>query len=240
MSQAETTLFRLAQTEAFPAERQLLKDGKQVSNSSSLYTLSPFIDEDGLMRLESRIENASLPLVVGRPILLPPQHHITKLVVQQYYERNLHQNHDTEGIVNRCQNCKIKKALLKALPQRNSTDEVLRSALIEVEAVVNNRPLTYISMENTHLTAFTPNDFLEIVRPEKTFVVPDDTPETLVNNFRTSQVIANKFWKRWLHEYLPELTKRSKWHEELPNLKEGDLVIIVDPSSKRGEMSLRK
>lgn len=257
LSQAETTLVLLALAEAFSAKRQLLKDGKQVSDSSSLYTLSPFVDDDGLMRLESRIENALVPLDVRRPILLQPQHHITELVVQQYHENNLINTNDIAAQLTEKELTwhfnpplaphmgeawehmvqTVKKALLAALPQRNPTDEVLRSARIEVEAVVNNRPLTYIPVENTHRTAITPNDFLGILQPERTSLVPNDTLETLVKNFGTSQVIAIEFWKRWLHEYLPELTRRNKWHEELPNLKKGDIVNIVDPSSKRGDWS---
>lgn len=129
----------------------------------------------------------------------------------------------------------VKRALMEALPQRNPTDEILRSALIEVEALVNSRPLTYVPIDSNQANALTPNDFLGIHTVVDANHVPDDSPETLINNYKTSLVIANKFWRRWVTEYLPELTRRSKWFEETPELKQGDLVIVVDPNSKRGE-----
>jgi hypothetical protein len=42
------------------------------------------------------------------------------------------------------------------------------------------------------------------------------------------------FWNRWLKEYLPLLTKRNKWTEEVRNLEKDDLVMIVEPNVSRG------
>ena len=43
-------------------------------------------------------------------------------------------------------------------------------------------------------------------------------------------------WKRWTREYLPQWNQRSKWSEEhVRNLKEGELVRLVDDSVKRCE-----
>ena len=40
-------------------------------------------------------------------------------------------------------------------------------------------------------------------------------------------------WKRWTREYLPQWNQRSKWSEEhVRNLKEGELVRLVDDSVK--------
>jgi Family of unknown function (DUF5641) len=49
------------------------------------------------------------------------------------------------------------------------------------------------------------------------------------------QTLANHFWTRWVKEYLPELTKRTKWHDRVEPLKVGDLVLIIDPRFKRNE-----
>ena len=37
-----------------------------------------------------------------------------------------------------------------------------------------------------------------------------------------------------MREYLPELQKRQKWHDEIRNLKIGDLVLILDENLSRG------
>ncbi|KXJ62536.1 hypothetical protein RP20_CCG004801 [Aedes albopictus] len=35
-------------------------------------------------------------------------------------------------------------------------------------------------------------------------------------------------WKRWIREYLPTISRRTKWFKESKPLQTGDLVIIVD------------
>ena len=52
--------------------------------------------------------------------------------------------------------------------------------------------------------------------------------------WRKAQVIIAHIWKRWLREYLPGLTARKKWFQAVPNLKVGDLVLIVDYGTPRG------
>ena len=52
------------------------------------------------------------------------------------------------------------------------------------------------------------------------------------------QHITSQFWKRWLHEYLPELQRRQKWNEETVNINVGDLVLILDENLARGSWPL--
>ena len=52
-----------------------------------------------------------------------------------------------------------------------------------------------------------------------------------------SQVLTDQFWKRWVREYLPELTRRTKWHlngQQQNDLTVGDVVVIVDNGLPRG------
>ncbi|KAG5879367.1 hypothetical protein JTB14_016520 [Gonioctena quinquepunctata] len=49
----------------------------------------------------------------------------------------------------------------------------------------------------------------------------------------SSTKLADIFWKRWTHEYLPYLTKRSKWQQETPSIQKNDIVIIVDSHGLR-------
>lgn len=39
------------------------------------------------------------------------------------------------------------------------------------------------------------------------------------------------FWRRWSCEYLCSLQARTKWTNNVPNLKEGDMVVIKDNQS---------
>ena len=54
----------------------------------------------------------------------------------------------------------VKKVLRNMHLPRTPTDEVLRNSLIEVENIINSRPLTYVPIENSESEALTPNHFL--------------------------------------------------------------------------------
>ena len=47
-----------------------------------------------------------------------------------------------------------------------------------------------------------------------------------------------QFWKRWRQEFLPSLNVRKKWFHARHSLKEGDVVLIVELNTSRGEWPL--
>ena len=50
--------------------------------------------------------------------------------------------------------------------------------------------------------------------------------------FRVAQAHMDNIWARWLKEYLPVHNDRQKWFRERPQLKENDLVWIIDHREK--------
>lgn len=50
--------------------------------------------------------------------------------------------------------------------------------------------------------------------------------------------MADLFWKRWVREYIPTLQQRQKWLTPKRNLKENDIVLIVDKPLPRGAWRL--
>ena len=48
------------------------------------------------------------------------------------------------------------------------------------------------------------------------------------------------FWKKWTLVYFPSLVMQHKWHHEKRNLQIGDIVIIADKNSPRGQWKLGK
>ena len=58
----------------------------------------------------------------------------------------------------------------------------------------------------------------------------------LRKSFKMAQAYADMIRKRWTREYLPQGNQRSKWSKEhVQNLKEGELVWLIDDSLKRGK-----
>jgi hypothetical protein len=46
------------------------------------------------------------------------------------------------------------------------------------------------------------------------------------------------FWKQWLREYMPNLREFPIWKEKKPNVKVGDIVLLIDANSQRGQWPL--
>jgi hypothetical protein len=117
------------------------------------------------------------------------------------------------------------------------TDEVLATTMAEVESLVNSRPLTEVSSNVDAMEAITPNHFL-LGRINLSPGVFIDKEISSRKRWRQAQVVTNHLWGRWLREYLPALVQRAKWTQDVPNLKVGDLVIVVDYSTPRGTWPL--
>ncbi|XP_062557227.1 uncharacterized protein LOC134222098 [Armigeres subalbatus] len=128
----------------------------------------------------------------------------------------------------------VKRNLQTINPSRNPTDEVLRNLMAEVENVINSRPLTHIPIDDDCAPALTPNHFLlGSSNGIKPFSILDDSNDALRQNILASQVLANGFWRRWLSDYLPEITKRSKWFNRTDPIEVGHVVVIADPKLPR-------
>ncbi|XP_017477963.1 PREDICTED: uncharacterized protein LOC108367779 [Rhagoletis zephyria] len=72
---AKGILCRLVQREAFATEIQQIESNQNIARTSTLLQLSPYIDEEGILRVKGRIDNASwLPISSRRPVILPSNH----------------------------------------------------------------------------------------------------------------------------------------------------------------------
>lgn len=127
----------------------------------------------------------------------------------------------------------VKRVLSVTLHEAAPQVETLRSLLIEAANVINSRPLTHVPVSSVEEEPLTPNHFL-LGTNNATQTTPDpDVPDhCLRKQWRIARLLANRFWRRWILEYLPELTRRTRWHDEVPALKIGDLVLIVDEAAR--------
>ncbi|XP_055623396.1 uncharacterized protein LOC129766823 [Toxorhynchites rutilus septentrionalis] len=128
----------------------------------------------------------------------------------------------------------VKTNLTMMQTARRPTEEELRNALIEVEGILNCRPLTHVPIDDVSAPALTPNHFLiGSSDGSKPLTLLDSSAATLRHCWQMSQVMANQFWKRWVGDFLPEITRRTKWHYPVKPIKVGDVVVIVDADYPR-------
>lgn len=128
----------------------------------------------------------------------------------------------------------VKQTLAEISPTRNPCDELLLSMMAEVESIVNSRPLTYVPIDCESSEALTPNHLLiGYPNEERLTAEPIDDGVAMRRNWVAAEKYAQTFWQRWLREYLPDLTRRTKWFTSQRQLQEGDIVIVVDYNNPR-------
>uniref|UniRef100_A0A182PWZ2 Integrase catalytic domain-containing protein n=1 Tax=Anopheles epiroticus TaxID=199890 RepID=A0A182PWZ2_9DIPT len=128
----------------------------------------------------------------------------------------------------------VKRMLARIITERHPTEAVLTAALIEVENMLNSRPLTHVPVDGEDEEPLTPNHFLlGSSAGMKPLVKPDDSAAGLRQNWRAVQYKMNDLWKKWVKSYLPTLTRRTKWFEPCKPLQLGDVVLIVDENCPR-------
>ncbi|XP_037943125.1 uncharacterized protein LOC119675975 [Teleopsis dalmanni] len=122
-----------------------------------------------------------------------------------------------------------KSHLYKTLSNARLTFEELATALVEIEAVMNSRPLTSISTDPNDLSVLTPGELL-IGKKLKHIPEPVITSQeiSLLARWKRITAVKSQFWRRWQHEYLCTLQSRNRWQHSTRNLRVGDLVIIHD------------
>ena len=68
--QAEQILFRFVQTESFPNVSKSIASSKEISKTINSAKLSPFIEEDGTIRVKVRLKHSNLDYNAKHSILL--------------------------------------------------------------------------------------------------------------------------------------------------------------------------
>ncbi len=89
--EAKCIIIKDLQRNTYSEDIKLLSKGPQLSPSSRLYHLDAFIDQGGILKVGGRLCNASLPSSVKHPVIIPKDHHITKMIISQCHENVKHQ-----------------------------------------------------------------------------------------------------------------------------------------------------
>ena len=146
-----------------------------------------------------------------------------------------------------------KRCLRKMIGQAHFTHDELLTAVVEIEAIINARPLSYVSAEDWE-SSLTPSHFLCGYRllslPENlTYCCPlgdEDftiSPAQATRRVKHLHNVLNHFWRRWRQEYLLELRechRYSKGKESVSAVEVGDIVLLHDDALPRSFWKLAR
>lgn len=128
----------------------------------------------------------------------------------------------------------IKSALYAALQGQSMTEEVLITVLIEIEGILNSKPLGYVSTDAADPNPVTPNILLMgRLDPSLPQALYHESQLLSRRRWRHSQVLADQFWTHFIKYYLPNLQTRTKWQRDKDQLQPDMIVMIVDPQLPR-------
>ncbi|EDW27703.1 GL15636 [Drosophila persimilis] len=133
-----------------------------------------------------------------------------------------------------------KQLLVKCTNSTALNYEGLATAITQVEAVMNSRPLHALSSDPNDFEALTPGHFL-VGRPLNELVEPVDDALlklSMSNHWKRILMVHHMFWHRWSSEYLTLLQKRTKWNTVANNIQLGTLVLIAEDNAPPGQWLL--
>ena len=88
IQEAETLLFKWILHEEFGADILALTQNQPLSKKSKLLSLTPFLDERGIMRIGGRLSKADIQSSAKHQLIFPDKHHIVQLLIRQYHEKS--------------------------------------------------------------------------------------------------------------------------------------------------------
>ena len=136
-----------------------------------------------------------------------------------------------------------KSSLKKVLGRTFTTLSTLQTVIVEIEGILNDRPLTYISSDIKDPEPLTPAHLLygrRIVPLPYHRVEEDklDDPEfggtsTIMKRAKVQALMLKHFWTRWKLEYLTTLREFHKTTgNNIQQVKVGEVVLINDDTPR--------
>lgn len=179
------------------------------------------------------------------------------LVIKQLRDRGFQ-----EDIINFCANQKIqfkfipaytphcgglheaavksaKRQLMKVGGTKLFTYEELQTLFIQVESMLNSRPLVQTLSSDFHAEIISPGHFLT-GRQLNCLPEADLTNHNVVKRWKLIEQQAQHFWKIWSNDFLHDMQQRTKWLYEKENVKLGQIVLLKSEQLPKSQWNLAK
>ncbi|KAL7831402.1 hypothetical protein SRHO_G00309050 [Serrasalmus rhombeus] len=93
LQKAEIAIIGHCQNNSFQEEISALRRKDSVKKSSRIFRLNPQLEE-GILRVGGRLSRASMPTEAKHPMIIPKNHHVADLILQDAHERLGHSGHN--------------------------------------------------------------------------------------------------------------------------------------------------
>ena len=134
-----------------------------------------------------------------------------------------------------------KHCLTRTVGNTTLSFEELTTVFCQAESCMNSRPY---NSQDSHDPAgempLTSGHFLT-GRPMGSYPEEPEEPDlTLTNRWDLCKAMVQTFWNLWQKSYLQTLQKSQQWHQEQPNVKMGDLVMVLEESELKNHWKMGK
>ncbi|GFT72841.1 integrase catalytic domain-containing protein [Trichonephila clavipes] len=123
----------------------------------------------------------------------------------------------------------FKHHLYRTLVNSKITFEEFETIIIQIEGILNSRPLVPLSDNINEYEVLTPGHFI-IGRPISAIPEPAilDISDNRLSRWQYTTKCVQTLWKRWKNDYLNHLQQRNKWQFEKNNVAVGCLVLLKE------------
>ncbi|GFW39870.1 integrase catalytic domain-containing protein [Trichonephila clavipes] len=123
----------------------------------------------------------------------------------------------------------FKHHLYRTLVNSKITFEEFETIIIQIEGILNSRPLVPLSDNINEYEVLTPGHFI-IGRPISAIPEPAilDISDNRLSRWQYTPKCVQTVWKRWKNDYLNHLQQRNKWQFEKNNVAVGCLVLLKE------------
>ncbi|GFW72380.1 integrase catalytic domain-containing protein [Trichonephila clavipes] len=123
----------------------------------------------------------------------------------------------------------FKHHLYRTLVNSKITFEEFETIIIQIEGILNSRPLVPLSDNINEYEVLTPGHFI-IGQPISAIPEPAilDISDNILSRWQYTTKCVQTIWKRWKNDYLNHLQQRNKWQFEKNNVAVGCLVLLKE------------
>jgi hypothetical protein len=108
----------------------------------------------------------------------------------------------------------------------------------EAANLLNERPIGTLPDTDSHLNILTPNTLLLRRACAKNPGNWEPHRQSITNRYHLVQAVVNEFWSKWIELCAPTLVNSYKWTTPSRNVRPGDVVLIADKNSLKGDYRL--